>query len=283
MSPILVAIVIAILSWWLATAVVIILARKGARYTGIAMVAMSVAAVFALAGIYASSTDVSVSGAYVGFVCALVVWAWHEMSFLLGVITGPRRTPCPADARGSVRFKAAFDAVRDHELALFATMLGLILVLRDAPNKTAMWVFVLLWVMRVSTKLNLFLGVPNAISDMLPAKLDYLKSYFRTDRVSMFFVPSLCMTVLVVLGCMFHVSLAETMAHKVSWAILATFAGLAIVEHLFLVLPFRDADLWPVIVPKQKRALAVAANASPVHPVQKNQQTTKESTARQGA
>lgn len=282
MSSPIAAIVISILSWWLATGVVIIVARRGSGRGVVTMGLMTGAAMAALWAITLSAQIVSVGGVYVAFASAIVVWAWHEVSFLLGIITGPRRTACPVDATERERFSAAFAAVRDHELLLFATMIGLIWLLRDAPNQTAMWSFVLLWVMRVSTKLNIFLGAPNAVSDLLPARLDYLKSYFRTDRVSPIFVSSLCLAVLITLTCVFHANLALSQAHTVSWTILATFATLGIIEHLFLVTPIRDADLWPMFVPKRK-TLSTKAITDQVIVSTKPEPTMKKSTARQGA
>lgn len=275
------AIIISILSWWFATGVVIIVARKGSGRGVITMGVMTAAAMLALWAIALSSQIVSVAGVYVAFASAIVVWAWHEVSFLLGIITGPRRTACPVDATERQRFAAAFAAVRDHELLLFATMIGLVWLLRDAPNQTAMWSFILLWVMRLSTKLNIFLGAPNAVSDLLPARLDYLKSYFRTDRVSPIFVSSLGLAVLITLTCVFHANLSVGNAHTVSWTILATFATLGIIEHLFLVMPIRDADLWPMIVPKRDKQ-STSAITDHVIAASKSEPTIKKSTARQG-
>ena len=54
--------------------------------------------VLALYGLAASSDDTSVAGAYCAFTCGLLVWGWHEISFLMGFVTGPRRRPCPPAA-----------------------------------------------------------------------------------------------------------------------------------------------------------------------------------------
>ena len=42
----------------------------------------------------------SVAGAYCAFTCALLVWGWQEIAFLLGCVTGPRRSACPHGATG---------------------------------------------------------------------------------------------------------------------------------------------------------------------------------------
>jgi putative photosynthetic complex assembly protein 2 len=136
-----------------------------------------------------STTAVS---AYLAFFSALALWAWHETTFLIGLVTGPRRVAAGEAPREKTRFRAAFLTVRDHEIALFATVLGLLWLMSGAANTTGLLTFCLLWVMRISTKLNIYLGARHAISDMLPDRLSYLKSYFRTDRTSGWFYVSLC-------------------------------------------------------------------------------------------
>ena len=56
--------------------------------------------VLALYGLAATSDDTSVAGAYCAFTCGLVIWGWHEMSFLMGFVTGPRREACARGCRG---------------------------------------------------------------------------------------------------------------------------------------------------------------------------------------
>jgi putative photosynthetic complex assembly protein 2 len=130
--------------------------------------------------------------AYLAFFSALALWAWHETTFLIGLVTGPRRVAAGEAPREKTRFRAAFLTVRDHEIALFATVMGLLWLMSGAANTTGLLTFCLLWVMRISTKLNIYLGARHAISDMLPDRLSYLKSYFRTDRTSGWFYVSLC-------------------------------------------------------------------------------------------
>ena len=134
--------------------------------------------------------------------------------------------------------------MRDHEIALFATVLGLVWFMGGVENTTGLLAFSLLWVMRVSTKLNIYLGARHAISDMLPDRLSYLKSYFRTDRTSGWFYVSLGGTALLLAWLVFAAATAETDHAAVKWTLLAAFAALALIEHLFLVLPVRDSALW---------------------------------------
>ena len=102
------------------------------------------------------------------FVCALLIWAWQEIAFLLGVVTGPRRSDCPHDARGWRRAALAFETVAHHELALLVLGAGVVAVTWQQPNRNGLWTFAILWAMRQSAKLNVFLGVRNFSEEFLP-------------------------------------------------------------------------------------------------------------------
>ena len=168
-----------IAAWFVSTGVVIALDRLPVatfRYSlgGMALVA---GGGLWLAGHVA--TDASAHGAYLGFAAALAVWGWHEMSFLMGVVTGPRRAPLPHGATGWTRFRLAAATLIWHEIALALTALAMLALTWGAPNQVAAIAFAVLFVMRISAKLNIFLGVPNLTVDFLPVQLAYLKSYFR--------------------------------------------------------------------------------------------------------
>ncbi|MCB1457920.1 MAG: DUF3623 domain-containing protein [Nitratireductor sp.] len=238
------AIAVAIIAWWVSTGAVILLARMGERHAGMVM---AVATAIALAGLYAldaSLDDTTPSGAYLGFFGALGLWAWHETAFLLGIVTGPRRIAYRQHPMEPTRFRAAFLAVRDHELALAATALALLVLMGSGDNRTGLYTFLLMWVMRLSAKVNIFLGAPHAISDMLPERLGYLKSYFCTERINPFFWVSVTVTALLFAGLCAAAAFVGDGHATVMWCLLAAFAGLALVEHFFLVLPVRDSMLW---------------------------------------
>lgn len=247
------AVIFAILAWWLSTGAVLF-AAGGQSPRKVPLIAA--ATVLALAGLWAIHAGAwmeGVAGAYVGFLGALAVWAWHETSFLAGVITGPNREPCPQGAIGLQRFRAAFSAIRDHEFAILATA-GIILAIAwNAPNRTGLYTFLLLWLMRISAKLLLFLGAPHVGLAMLPPRLAYLASYFRTDRRTAAFPVFLGLAVALFLAFCLQAAFAQELHQGISATLLATFAGLAALEHLFLVAPVQDAALWRWAMPAGAR------------------------------
>ena len=114
-------IMFALLLWWFSTGAVLYVIGLPRRTFGLSMGVVSVIAILAMAGLYASRDGVSAAGAYCGFTCGLLVWAWHEMSFLTGFVTGPRTNPCPAGAAGVRRFAYAANTLLYHEIAIALT------------------------------------------------------------------------------------------------------------------------------------------------------------------
>jgi putative photosynthetic complex assembly protein 2 len=101
-----------------------------------------------------------------------------------------------------------------------------------------------LWAMRISAKLNIFLGAPNVGEAMLPAHLRYLGSYFSKRRVSGFFPLSVTLASLS-FGFVVHAAAtAATPFDTVSLTLIATLLGLAIIEHWLMVLPVSDVAMW---------------------------------------
>jgi putative photosynthetic complex assembly protein 2 len=113
-------------------------------------------------------------------------------------------------------------------------------------NATGAQAFAILFAMRLSAKLNLYLGVPNFDAAMLPPQLAYLKSYFRTRAFNALMPVSLVLGGVLTwwLGSRALASEAAT-----GWSLLTGLALLGVVEHLFLVLPIRDGALWRWAIP----------------------------------
>jgi putative photosynthetic complex assembly protein 2 len=238
--------------WFASTALVVWLDNRASRSFGSSL---SVAGIFAIVGvaiIAAAARDGSTFAAYAAFTAAFLVWGWHEMSFLMGHITGPRRMACPAGARGWMRFKLSAQTVIYHEIALVLTLALLAALTWNQPNPIGTYAFAILFAMRLSTKLNIFMGVPNFSTEMLPPQLAYLKSYFRMRA----FNP--LMPVSLLLGSVLTYwlgtnALAATGDAAISWSLLTGLALLGVVEHLFLVLPIGDTALWRWAIPNAKR------------------------------
>jgi len=88
--------------WWLSTGLVLRAIQPSANRQREAMAAASLLLLLGMAGVVVTRDLVTPLGAYVAFVSAVLVWAWQEVAFLLGLVTGPNREPCPPVSAGVV-------------------------------------------------------------------------------------------------------------------------------------------------------------------------------------
>lgn len=233
----------ALFLWWFSTGVILLADRMPRVTPRATFVVASLFGVAAIAAAWLTRDTATVSGAFIGFTAGLALWGWHEVSFLTGIITGSRRDTCPAGAAGWKRFVYAAQTLIHHEVAIALTVVGLAVILWGAGNQAALWTFAILWAMRLSTKFNIFLGVPNITEEFLPSHLEHLKSYFRNRALNLLFPIS------VTAGTVLTVWLAQQAWGAVpptqtTFVLLTTLAALGVIEHWFLVLPWRDEELW---------------------------------------
>jgi putative photosynthetic complex assembly protein 2 len=254
------AIGFALFLWWFSTGAILMIVRLPRSAHPYAMVTAGMIAVLALAGMIATRDSIAPVGAFAGFTYGLIVWAALEMAFLLGYATGPRTTSCPPGLQGWPRFRAAFEAMAWHELSIFGAVGIMLAISWNAANHVAADVFLLLFAMRISAKLNIFFGAPNVSEEFLPDHLRYLGSYFQRDRVSGFFPLSVTLASLA-FGFVVHAAItAQTDFGMAALTLVATLLALAIIEHWFLVLPVQDAALWRWALRKPADAAIRAAS-----------------------
>jgi putative photosynthetic complex assembly protein 2 len=238
-------VVFVLLAWWGSTGVVFWLDGLPRRTFHWSMLGATLMLVMAVLGLTILRDDTSVRGAYLGFACGLGAWAWHEMAFLMGFVSGPRRVRSTPGVRGWPRFVEAVQAVLWHELAILATAIVMVMVTLDAPNQTGTWIFVALAGMRLSTKLNLFLGVRNRSESLLPPHLRYVGSYFGQARMNGLFPVSVTVATLLAAGVVQRLMAPRIEdGGRVGLTLIATLLVLATLEHWFLVLPLPVNELW---------------------------------------
>jgi putative photosynthetic complex assembly protein 2 len=247
-----VPLVVTLLVWFFATGLIAWLDNRDRATFPRSLMLAGAGGIAGLVAVVAGSVMDTIAGAYIGFVGALMVWSWHEASFLMGAVTGPRREPSNPSARGWDRFIDAGSTLIYHEIALALTALMLLSLGWNAPNPTGAEIFVLLFALRLISKLTLFAGVPNKIGDMLPPHLEYLCSYFGPRRFSAVLGCALVGTTALawVLGA---AALAAPAAspEAVRASLLFALAALGAIEHVFLALPFRDGALWKWALPRR--------------------------------
>jgi len=256
MNDLTLAILFVLAIWWLSTALVLRMVWL-ARWTfPVSVAAFTVLGSAGFYGLYWSSKLESTFAAYLAFSCAIAIWGWHELTFLLGIVTGPRKIALPPGAVGWDRFRYATAAVIHHEIALAVTLGVMAAITWGKSNQVGTLTFAILWVMRLSAKFNVFLGVRNLTEQFVPEHLRYMLSYFRKARMNPLMPVSVvaASAVAIRLGA---ASLYEptTAFVLVGRTLLATILALAVIEHVFLSLPIPDAVLWRWAI-RSKRAEA---------------------------
>jgi putative photosynthetic complex assembly protein 2 len=235
----------AIFIWWFSTGIVLLLNRLSKGGIRLSLFLSSVLGLGALFGLSHSAAQTSTAAAYCAFTCALLVWGWNELSFLTGWITGPRKTELPAGLGEGQRFVQAVRAILWHELGLVAVGLLVLAVTWGKPNQVGAATFLVLWVMRTSAKLNLFLGVRNLSEEFLPPHLAYMKSFFRRRAMNGLFPFAVGGAAVVLAGLAWHAAQPGTpAAQSLGLVLVGTLLALAIVEHAMLVLPLDTTALW---------------------------------------
>lgn len=231
-------------AWWFLTGAVLYvvgLPRTTVRWS---MAGATVVALSALAVLWQTAGDTSPAAAYIAFLSAILVWGWHEMSFLTGTVTGPRTTEAPRHVRGRAALWPAVETLLYHEVAILLTGLALFALLWGSPNEVGLWTFVILWVMRISAKLNVYLGVPNLTEEFLPAHLTYLKTYFCRRSMNLLFPLSVTLSTIATFVLIGVAGTSIGDFDKTAFTFLATLMALALIEHWFLVVPLPSGALW---------------------------------------
>ena len=248
--------------WWFCTGVIFFLDGLPKRTYWVSIGAATFIAVCAIIGVIASSRVDSATNAYVAFTCAVLIWGWQEMLFLMGVLAGPSKAPLPEGVSESTRFKLATRSVIHHELALLGVGVLLLLVTWRSPNQVGGATYMLLWLMRLSAKLNLFVGVRNTYAHLLPAHIAYLGSYFRQrTTVSKFFVGSTSFAALLTTVLWLLVaSESSLLLSQTGATLLASLMTLAVIEHFFLVLPIPMERLWSAALSRRDRSKSKPAS-----------------------
>lgn len=242
--------------WWFSTGIIlwrVRVADNGSRqdHLNSVIIGLPLLALGAVAA-WASRDDLSANGIYAAFLAALALWGWIELAFLSGVVTGPNHSVCPPGLPDSARFWRAVGTIAWHETLLALTALALALLVMGSENPFAFGTFALLFVARISAKLNLFLGVPRINTQFLPSPLAHLPSHFRVARITAFFPLSVSLlTVLAALLLERSINVADP-GMAVGYALLTCLCLLAVIEHWFMVLPLPDEKLWRWMMPAAK-------------------------------
>ena len=245
-------ILITVFAWWFSTGLILLLLRLPRRIHLGVLVGFAGIALLGFWGLIISADHQTPAGIYAGFFCTLLIWGWHETSFLMGKVTGPRPKACPAGVKGWRRFGYATATLIYHEIALFFTLIVIAALTWQSANQIGLWIFSLLFAMRLSAKFNIFLGVPNLTEAFFPPHLEHLKSYLPKRMMNWLMPISLLASAALIiwLWSALQQSTPDS-GQALAMTILITLACLGMLEHVFMITPLPDAALWRWALPAQ--------------------------------
>jgi putative photosynthetic complex assembly protein 2 len=220
------AIAFVVLLWGISTAVIFYLDSLPVRTFPYSMAAATAVVGLCLVAIWWWREDATVLAVGMSFAAGLLIWGWTEMALYMGYVTGPRKHRCPAGCSGPAHFGHAVSANLWHELLVVA-LAGLIWV---TDNQTALWCFVMLWLMHLSARLNVFLGVRNVSEEFVPENMEVLKGFLRRRNMNWLFPFSVTALVWLVYA-------LATSASGFEATMAATLAAIGLLEHVLLMLP----------------------------------------------
>ncbi len=233
--------------WWFTTGIVMAVYGRTRWLTRLCFAGMSVAALAALGGVVLTRSIATPAGVYATLFCGMVVWGWQVASYYLGFITG--RKPAPLSDTDTppnlqTRFRLALQASIYHELFSLAGALLLAALTWDAPNQWSLGVYVMLWLLHTSAKLNVFLGVRNFHIEFLPRHLHHMKALLSKGQSNAFFPLSVAVATSIALLMVYRgLVVTSDPAHTTGYLAIATLMALGLLEHWLLVLPV-PSMLW---------------------------------------
>ncbi len=251
-------VLLAVISWWLFTGVLLFLNKLPVETHRWSLLGTTVLFACGLITLDVVARDTSQAGAILAFLQALAIWSWLELTYLTGALTGASREPCPPDAVGWLRFKLALRTSIHHEIAVVLVGLLIITWTWNAANPFCALTYSTLWLMRWSAKMNLFLGVASVNIDWFPEHMRYLATYIRKRPMNGLFPVSILVASLIALWWLHSANVATEAHLKTGYLLVTSLLALAILEHGFMVVRIRDSFLWDWAI---KAAVKVSDNA----------------------
>jgi putative photosynthetic complex assembly protein 2 len=227
------AIFFVVLMWGVSTGIIFYLDSLSSRTFPWSIAAATLVLAGCGFAIWVLRDNYSTGAMAISFAAGLLAWGWTEISLYMGYITGPRKKRCAEGCSGMQHFVHAVAANLWHEI----TVIMFAVAIWSTANQTATWCFVMLWLMHLSARLNVFLGVRNVSADFVPDHMDVLKGFLRQRNMNPLF-PFSCIALV---GLLFYLA---ALPQKFEITMAVTLAAIGLLEHVLLMLPLPTEKLW---------------------------------------
>ncbi len=230
--------------WWFSTGVVIYLNNRPSWTFPWSVSAATVLLALSLGSIHELRGSTTSAAAYWGFTYGLLAWAWTQLTFYTGVLTGPRQEPCHHDCGGVRHFWHAIETCLYHEIGAMLVGAAICAASLGGDNWCGAWTYAILWIMHSSAKINAVLGVRNLNEEFFPSHLKYLRSFLRERPINVLFPFSITGGSIAAVMIFQDGAQAATPYAFTNAVFLGTMMALAVLEHWLLILPIPAATLW---------------------------------------
>lgn len=232
--------------WWFSTGAIMSVYGRSQRVVSASFAVMTVALVAAVGGLLLTRARTDPLAVMLSVTCAVIIWGWQVGSYYLGFVTGARRWRDSAarPVGGWARFVLALRFSLYHELAAAAGALVIALITVGQLNPWGLWMYLALWLLHTSAKLNIFFGVRNFSVAVLPAAMRYLDVVLGKARGNPLFPISITVEMSALAGLAYTlVAPNQLPGHEVGALLVGTMVLVGLAEHALLMLPI-PAVLW---------------------------------------
>ncbi len=236
--------------WWFTTGAIIAVYDRARRVVELFMAALTVVLFASFVGIVLTRDVTQPLDVYVAVTCGVLIWGWQVAAYYLGFVSGPEQTEIPQRVqRGegwhlnlADRFRLALNASLNHELLVLGFGVLMMGLTWFHTNRWSLWIYLALWLMHSSAKLNVFLGVRNFHIDFLPEKLRYLDALLTKRENNALFPVSVVLASSSALALLYQgIEPGTSPTQTVGFLAVATMITLGLIEHWLMILPIPSA------------------------------------------
>ncbi len=235
----------AIFLWWFTTGLLIAVYKRSAGVMRSSFLGATAILILALWGIYATRDLSGLRDVYIAITCGVLIWGWQTASYYMGFVTGPGHTepdlnnnPLDWERSLSERLQLAFSFTIYHELVVIGIGLVLMGLTWSGDNRWGLWIYLTLWLMHFSAKLNVFLGVRNFSIDALPSQMQYIGTLLTKRNYNALFPISVVVASSIGFTLIYQgIEPGTSPAATAGFLFIGTMIALGVIEHWMMVLP----------------------------------------------
>ena len=234
---IIVAVIFAIVLWWVSTGAIILMYRREPWTYDATVGAYSVVAAASMVFLVLLRHNTQVWAVYASFTAGTLVWGWNLACYYTGYITGPKDPQNDGTLSDAERFRHALIRSAYHEM-LSAVLVGCSTWLAwGATNIAGFGCIVLFYTLHMLSKLAIYFGVANFSGAWLPAHLQYITAYFGPMRFHWFSLGGIGAGVIGSVWSILGVYAATQPHQTVTYAFWGMICVAAVLELVVLLIP----------------------------------------------